>query len=228
MSYLIIGSSSSIANSLKGLLSKEGFEFITFSRDQNSNTNHFIVDVSDTGKELPEITNPLKGIVYLPGTMNLKPFQNLTMENFYDDMKVNFFSMVRCLHKYIPNLQKESGSSIVLISSIAATTGLAFHTSISAAKSALEGFSRSLAAELAPGIRVNAVAPSLTESNLTKNLLDRPNQRENLSKRHPLQKIGSPEDIAEMIFFLLTEKSKWITGQVFHIDGGLSTIKNFQ
>lgn len=228
MTYLIVGSSSMIAQNLIEQLKQAGSEIITISRSDTKVEGvkrHYVADVTKFDQELPSIEEPISGFIYFPGTMSLKPFQNLKTENFEYDIHINFTSMVRCLEKYLKNLQSADHASIVLISTVAVQLGLPYHTSISAAKGAIEGFARALGAELAPKVRVNVIAPSIVETPLAKPILDRPNQRENSSKRHPLQKIGQPADIAKMAKFLLSNDSDWITGQIFHVDGGISSLR---
>ncbi|NBO23881.1 MAG: SDR family oxidoreductase [Chlamydiae bacterium] len=230
MADLIIGSSSSIAHSLIKELSQLNREMITLSRSYDKMAgvkSHHVVNVCDFQTPLPEIDEPIDGFIFFPGTMHLKPFNNFKMENFQEEMHINFFSLVRCIEKYLPNMQQSSKSSIVLMSSVAAELGLPYHCAISSAKGAIEGLAKALAAELAPKSRVNVIAPSIVETPLAKPILDRPGQKEVSAKRHPLQRIGQPSDIAKLARFLLTEESSWITGQVIHIDGGLSTLKIF-
>jgi NAD(P)-dependent dehydrogenase (short-subunit alcohol dehydrogenase family) len=186
---------------------------------------HARCDVTAEEPKFPEIDEPIDGLVYLPGTINLKPFHLLRRDDFQRDMEVNFFGAVKTIQHYIPQLKKSEAASVVLMSTVAVQTGLAFHASIAGAKGAVEGLTRSLAAELAPKIRVNAVAPSLTDTPLAESLLNQPAKRENAAKRHPLKRVGSPEDIAGAVCFLLGEESGWMTGQVLAVDGGLSRIR---
>jgi NAD(P)-dependent dehydrogenase (short-subunit alcohol dehydrogenase family) len=228
MSFLIIGSNSQIGKEVLEELGKNNADIITISRSNEKPTYsrlHLCHDVTNKEVNLPKISEPLRGFLYLPGTMSLKPFKNLKMDDFESDLKINFLSMVRCLEQYLPNLEQFGNGSIVLISSVAAQLGLSFHSSISASKGAIEGFARAMAAELSPKIRVNVVAPSLCDTPLAKPILDRANQREISAQRHPLHRIGCSSDIAKMIKFLLTDDSSWITGQVHHVDGGLSTLR---
>ncbi len=226
MSTLIIGSSSKIGMSLIQLLEQAEEPVLSISRHAEVNPT-FVHDVTDHSIPLPVFEEPLKGLIYLPGTIHLKPFSNTKLEQFQEDWHINFLSLVRSLQYYLPNLEKSAQASVVFISSVAAQTGLAYHASISASKAAIEGFARAIAAELAPKIRVNVIAPSLIESPLSHLILERSGQKELSEKRHPLHRIGQPEDVAKFAQFLLSDASSWITGQVHHIDGGLSSLHLF-
>lgn len=171
----------------------------------------------------PEVVD---GLVYAPGSINLKPFNRLSTDDFKNDFEINVLGAVKCIQKLLPNLKKSESASIVLFSSVAAKLGMPFHSSISASKSAVEGLTKSLAAELsAQKIRVNAIAPSLTDTQLASQLLSTPEKREASGKRHPLQRVGNAEEMAKITAFLLSADSSWITGQIIGIDGGMGSIK---
>ncbi len=156
----------------------------------------------------------------------MKPFGRLSDEDFKKDFEINVLGAIKIIQKLLPNLKKSESASVVLFSTVAAKLGMPFHSSIAASKSAVEGLIKSLAAEFSlQKIRFNAIAPSLSDTNLATALLASPEKREAAAKRHPLQKIGNPEEIAKMVVFLLSDSSSWITGQIFGIDGGMSTIK---
>lgn len=176
----------------------------------------------DWGTDLPAT---LDGLVYLPGTINLKPFRALKPMDFLHDFEVNVLGAIKVLQAALKALKAGENSSVVLFSTVAVAQGMPFHSSIATSKGAIEGLMRALAAELAPSIRVNAIAPSLTATPLASKLLSTPEKMEASAKRHPLQRLGKPEDIAAMAAFLLGKQSSWITGQVFGVDGGLSQLK---
>ncbi|MBY0486162.1 MAG: SDR family oxidoreductase [Flavobacteriaceae bacterium] len=177
-------------------------------------------DALDTSK-LPEI---IDGLVYCPGSINLRPFRGLKPEAFEQDLQINFINLVKVIQAVLPNLTASNQSSIVLFSSVAASMGMPFHTSVAAAKGAIEGFAKALAAEYAPKIRVNVIAPSLTDTPLAEKFLSNDDKKEKSAQRHPLKRVGTSDDMAQMASFLLSEKSSWISGQIFHVDGGMSTL----
>lgn len=225
--YLIVGGTSGIGKSICDNLIQLGNNVITFSRNAteiSNNTQHFIWDAANP--EVPAIDLPhLDGLVYCPGTINLKPFHRYTDEEILEEFTINTMGAVRILRTMLPLLKKSQSPSVVLFSTVAVQTGMPFHANISMAKGAIEGLTRSLAAEWAPIIRVNAIAPSLTLTPLAEKLTSTPEKIEASAKRHPLQKIGSPQNIADAALFLLSDKSNWMTGQIMHIDGGMGALK---
>jgi NAD(P)-dependent dehydrogenase (short-subunit alcohol dehydrogenase family) len=179
----------------------------------------------------PEDSLPptLDGVVYCPGSIRLRPLARLTEEEFVEDFQLNLLGAVKVIQGCRKALRKaEAGASIVLFSTVAVQTGMPFHASVASAKGAVEGLTRSLAAELAPHIRVNAVAPSMTDTPLAAALLADDAKRKAAADRHPLKRVGSPEDIASVAVFLLGEESSWITGQVVGVDGGMGPIRLFR
>jgi 3-oxoacyl-[acyl-carrier protein] reductase len=222
---LIVGASSGIGSAIARQLLDEGNEVVAVSRENKNDLPGFIQgDV--TGEDaLPDIEGPLDGLVYCPGSINLKPFRMLKDSDFEKDMEVNFFGLVRTVRKYLPLLQQSEKASIVLFSTVAVQKGMPFHASIAAAKGAVEGFGRSLAAELAPKIRVNVMAPSLTDTPLAARLLDSESKQEAARERHPLKVYGNPEDAASLAVWLLGAQSVFMSGQVLGWDGGISSLK---
>lgn len=214
---LIVGGTKGIGKAILEELS--GHECYVISRSESTLSNHFMVDAL-TG-ELPEIDG-LTGIVYCPGSINLKPFHRLTQDDFIDDYQKNVLGAVRVLQFYFRTLKKNKGS-VVLFGTVASQQGMPFHASIAAAKGGLEALSRSLAAEWAPNIRVNTVNPSLTDTPLAEALLSTDQKRENAAQRHPLKKIGTPIDIAKAAVFCL--ENDWVTGQTIGVDGGMSSVR---
>lgn len=189
-------------------------------------TQFFQLDVIKD--DLSEVSLPeeIHGVVFCPGSINLKPFHRLSEEDFLADFHQNFLGAVKIIQKCLPALKRSGSASIVLFSTVAAKVGMPFHTSIAASKGAIESFARSLAAELASAkIRVNVIAPSLSDTGLAAQLLSTDEKRLASAKRHPLQRIGSADDSAQIVEFLISDKSSWITAQVIGVDGGLGTIK---
>lgn len=227
---VIIGCGQGIGFASAKILS-ENYNVIGISRTENSeiknlNTEFHPMDI--LSENLDEINFPdvIDGLVYAPGSINLKPFNRLSVDDFKNDFEVNVLGAVKTIQKLLPNLKKSESASVVLFSSVAAKLGMPFHSSISASKSAVEGLTKSLAAELSSQkIRVNAIAPSLTNTNLASHLLSTPEKREASGKRHPLQRVGTTYEMAKMVEFLLSQNSSWITGQIIGIDGGMSNIK---
>ena len=224
---LLIGGSYGIGLALAKELQNDNNVFVasrTNEKITSLNVIHIPFDVStdtlDTSK-LPEV---IDGLVYLPGSINLKPFKGLKIDVFESDLQINFISLVKVIQAILPNLTISKQSSIVMFSSVAASIGMPFHTSVAASKGAIESFAKALAAEYAPKIRVNVIAPSLTDTPLAEKFLNNDVKKEKSSERHPLKRFGQPEDIAQMASFLLSEKSSWMSGQILHVDGGMSTL----
>lgn len=215
MKIVLIGASSDISKQLVADKSNN-YEFIEVS----SSTSSFDVQNEET---YPEIEGGIDGLVYFPGSINLRPFSSLKLSDFQTDYEINVLGLIKVLKHYYKSIN--DNASLVFISSIAASVGMPFHSSISASKAAIEGLCRSLAAEWSPKVRVNCVAPSLVNTKLSKRMFRTESQTEQMMDRHPLKQVGSPQDISNAIAFLLSTDSGWMTGQVIGVDGGLSTIK---
>ncbi len=223
--YVIAGASSGIGLEIAKSLLEQGHEVVSMSRRPSPFcTVHHEVDFASESP-LPEIQGAIAGLVYCPGSINLKPFRSLKAADFQADFQINVVGAVRLIQHCLASLKQQSGSSIVLFSTVAVQTGMPFHASVACAKGAVEGLTRSLAAEFAPDVRVNCIAPSLTDTPLAQKLLQNDKQREAALARHPLKKIGRAQDIASMALFLLTDSSSWITGQVIGVDGGMSSLR---
>jgi NAD(P)-dependent dehydrogenase (short-subunit alcohol dehydrogenase family) len=221
--YLFAGASSAIAQATRQVLQAQGHRVIGISRATDLAGYDECFTVSDYNSVYPTMTEEFDGLVYFPGTIQLKPFARLTAQDFQTDYSIHALGAVQFVQAYIKNIKQ---GSIVFISSVAAGTGMPFHSSVSMAKAALEGLTVALAAELAPSIRVNCVAPSLTDTPLGNKFISTPEKLEQMEKRNPLRKVGRPEDIAASLVFLLSPASAWITGSVLPIDGGMKAIKN--
>ncbi len=224
---LLIGGSYGIGLAIAQELHNENNIFVASRTNENLaglNVTHIPFDASTDTLDTSKLPVILDGLVYCPGSINLRPFKGLKPEAFEADLQINFICLVKVIQGVLPNLTAGEQSSIVLFSSVAASMGMPFHTSVAAAKGAIEGFAKALAAEYAPKIRVNVIAPSLTDTPLADKFLNNETKQEKSAERHPLKRFGKPEDSAQMASFLLSDKSSWISGQIFHVDGGMSTL----
>ena len=230
----IVGGSSGIGLKLVKVLSDNHHEIYVGSRTADTlaeipGVQRIPLDVTAETLDLETLPETLQGLVYCPGTIVLKPFQRLTIDDFKEDFNINLLGAVKVIQGCIKQLKKsQTGASIVLFSTVAVKTGMAFHASVASAKAAVEGLTRSLAAEFAPRIRVNAIAPSLTDTPLAQNLLSSEEKRKASADRHPLKRIGTPQEIARSAAHLLSDAGAWITGQVLPIDGGMSSLRTFR
>jgi 3-oxoacyl-[acyl-carrier protein] reductase len=225
--HFLIGGNSGIGLATARLLRSQGDLPIAAARNPGAFGDLGIpVQPFDANSPTPlELPPMLDGLVYFPGSITLKSFHRLTTSDFLHDLQVNLLGAVSAIQAALPALKAAPSSSIVLFSSVAVAQGLPFHASIAAAKGAVEGLAVSLAAELAPKIRVNVIAPSLTDTPLAAVLLNSDAKREVSAKRHPLQQVGNPDDVAALVGFLLSDASRFITGQVLRPDGGLSSVR---
>lgn len=224
---LLIGGSQGIGLAIGTALENKNNVYVASRTSENLeqlNVTHIPFDVLTDTLDISLLPATIDGLVYCPGSINLRPFRGLKLETFESDMQINFFSMVKVIQSILPQLTASNQSSIVLFSSVAASMGMPFHTSVAAAKGAIEGFAKALAAEYAPKIRVNVIAPSLTNTPLADKFLNNETKQEKSAERHPLKRFGQPEDLAQMASFLLSENSSWISGQIMHVDGGMSTL----
>lgn len=224
---LLIGGSYGIGLAIAKELQNNNNLFIA-SRSNDNLTDvkatHILFDATTDTIDTSLLPTVIDGLVYCPGSINLRPFKGLKPEVFEADLQLNFISLVKVIQSILPNLLAADQASIVMFSSVAAAMGMPFHTSVAASKGAIEGFAKALAAEYAPKIRVNVIAPSLTDTPLADKFLNNETKQEKSAERHPLKRVGKPEDSAQMAGFLLSDKSSWITGQIFHVDGGMSTL----
>lgn len=226
LTYLFAGASSLMAIKTAEILQANGHRVIGISTKEKSYSYDDFYKIEKYAlADFRAISEQIDGLVYFPGTITLKPFNRLSSKEFKTDYEINVLGALNFIQAYLPILKKSTHASIVLVSSVAAQTGMPFHSSISMAKGAIESLTKSLAAEFAPWIRVNAIAPSLTATPLTKRFTDTIEKLEASEKRNPLKKVGSAEEVAEVISFLLTAQSSWITGQIIAVDGGMGTLK---
>lgn len=223
---LLIGGSTGIGFEIANQLVKEN-NVIVASRNKgelNDDIKHLEFDVLKDNIEDLDLPEKIHGLVYCPGSINLKPFKMLKHKDFEEEMNLNFLSLIKVVQGVMPKLKEAENASLVFFSTVAVKVGMPFHTSVAAAKGAIEGFAKSLAAEYAPSLRVNVIAPSLTDTPLAEKLLSNDSKKEKMSERHPLKRVGNAKDIANAAIFLLSDENSWITGQIIGVDGGLSTL----
>ncbi len=228
--YLIIGASSGIGQTLAKQLADSGNTvYATYYKNkvhsENNSIHYNYLNVLDENISVEFLPDSLTGLIYCPGSINLKPFERIEPIDFAADFNLQVIGLVKIIQLVISKLKNTENASIVLFSTVAVQTGLPFHSQVSASKGAIEGLTKSLAAEYAPKIRVNCIAPSLTDTPLAAAFLNSEQKREANSQRHPMKKIGTAKNIADMAEFLISDKAGWITGQIIHVDGGMSSIK---
>ncbi len=227
--YLIIGASSGIGAQLAETLASKGNQvygtYNTHAKANGQNITMAPYNVLEEGAELSFLPEVLDGFIYCPGSINLKPFARIPAQDFTKDFELQVTGAIKSLQMVLPKLKASASPSVVFFSTVAVQTGLNFHSQVSASKGAIEGLTRALAAELAPKIRVNCIAPSLTNTPLAAALLSSAEKEEANAQRHPLKRVGTAADIASMAAFLLSEDASWITGQVMKVDGGMGSIK---
>ena len=223
--YIFAGASSSVAVEAAQQLIAEGHRVIGISTHESVGpyTESFKVE-SYTAGQFPAISGPVDGLVYFPGTISLKPFRGLTEADFLTDYRINCLGAVAVIQQYLASLKQAGDASVVMFSSVAAQRGMPYHASIAMAKAAIEGLTRSLAAEFAPAIRVNCIAPSLTDTPLASRLLNTPDKVEAARKRNPMKIVGEPAMLANTVTYLLSDASAWTTGQVLAVDGGMAAL----
>lgn len=222
---LVVGGSKGIGREVVRKLLPNN-KVLSISREKSDlnheNLTQFQTDV--VKGDLPDLEE-IDGLVYCPGTINLKPFSRLTNEDFRSDFDINVMGAVRVLQRYEKTLKKSDQGSVVLFSTVAADMGMTFHSSVAVSKAGVEGLTKSLAAEWVPRIRVNAIAPTITDTSLAEKILRNDAMREKMKERHPLKRILDPSEVAELCVYLLSEGSASITGQVLKLDAGMLSVK---
>jgi NAD(P)-dependent dehydrogenase (short-subunit alcohol dehydrogenase family) len=230
--FVVAGGSSGIGKALVTSLLKKGHDVWVIARSEKDliqqSKLHFIEhDFSLPADEIKGLPDTIHGLAYCPGSIVLSPFNRIKPQQFINDFQINLIGAVHLIQTALPALKNAGNSSVVLFSTVAVQTGMPYHASIASAKGAIEGLTRSLAAEYASAsIRFNSIAPSLTETPLADRLLNTPEKKQSSAARHPLGRYGRPEDIASAAEFLLSPDSSWITGQILGIDGGIGSLKS--
>jgi NAD(P)-dependent dehydrogenase (short-subunit alcohol dehydrogenase family) len=227
--FLVVGGSSGIGLELTNQLAASGHTvhatYNTHAIENAGNIHYHNINVLDENINLDFLPASIEGIVYCPGAISLRPFNRIPADDFIKDYTLQVVGAVKIIQAALPKLKESKNGSIVLFSTVAVQLGLNFHSLVASSKGAIEGLTKALAAELAPTIRVNCIAPSLTNTPLAAGLLNSEQKIDANAQRHPLKRVGTPLDIANAVEFLLTDKSSWVTGQILAIDGGMSTIK---
>jgi len=232
--FVVIGGSSGIGLDIARLLTQSNQRVTVVSRsipaiNEMNAVRHVCLDITRDDIDASSLPDRIQGVVYCPGSIRLRPFHRLKAADFLSDLEINLLGAVKAIQACLPGLKRaDAPASIVLFSTVAVKTGMPFHASIASAKGAIEGLTRSLAAEFAPRIRVNAIAPSLTDTSLAKALLSDDGKRAAAAERHPLKRVGIPADIAAAAKFLLDDSASWITGQIIAVDGGMGAIRTFK
>jgi len=231
--YLIFGATGSVGSSLAEQLKNSGSDIHLVARNESEvktiaeklGCSYTVADVLEDGfiEKVKTDINDIKGIAYCVGSIDLKPLRMVTEADMNKCMKLNLYSAIEAIKGYQESLKKNKGS-VVLFSTVAAQRGFTNHTIIASAKAAVEGLTVTLAAEFAPNIRVNCIAPSLSKSKIAEPMLKNPAIAEGIAKAHPLKRLGEGKDSAALAKFLITDESSWITGQIIAVDGGRSKL----
>ena len=223
---LVDGGSKGIGREIVNSQLEKGNNCYNFSRTESGINNQNLIEekIDILSDDLPDIEN-IDSVIYCPGSINLKPILQLKEEDFVNDFNINVLGAIKTVKTYLNNLKKGDDPSLLFFSTVAVGQGMPFHSSVSVAKAGIEGLTKSLAAELAPSIRVNCIAPTITRTNMAQRILRNEKIEENIANKHPLKKICEAKDISDMADFLISHNAKNITGQIMHVDGGMSTLK---
>lgn len=222
---IIVGGSRGIGKEIINELVDDNM-IINLSRNKpeltHTNLTHHNIDILNS--DLPDLED-VSSLIYCPGSINLKPISRISLDEFREDFEINVIGAIKAIQKYLPCLKKSNDASILLFSTVATKLGMPYHSSVAASKSAIDGLVKTLGAELAPKIRVNAIAPTITKTDLASKLLRNEKVIENMIERHPLKKILMPEEVSKMAKFLVSKDASSISGQIFNLDAGIVSFK---
>ena len=222
---IIVGGSRGIGKEIINELVDDNM-IINLSRNKpeltHTNLTHYNIDILTS--DLPDLED-VSSLIYCPGSINLKPISRISLDEFREDFEINVIGAIKAIQKYLPCLKKSNDASILLFSTVATKLGMPYHSSVAASKSAIDGLVKTLGAELAPKIRVNAIAPTITKTDLASKLLRNEKVIENMIERHPLKKILMPEEVSKMAKFLVSKDASSISGQIFNLDAGIVSFK---
>ncbi len=226
--YVIIGGSSGIGEAIVDNLASAGHNVIasynTSDKQSRPQVNYVKLDVTADALNEDALPEQIHGLAYCPGSINLKPFHRFKEEDFMADFQLQVLGATKIIKQLLPRMKKAEGASIVLFSTVAVQTGFTFHSQVAISKGAIEGLTRALAAEFAPAIRVNAIAPALTKTKLSEKLLSTPEKIQYHADKNPSKRVGEPQDLAEAACYLLSDKSSWVTGQIMNVNGGFGDL----
>lgn len=226
--FIVIGGSSGIGEAIVSKLENENHNIIasynTSNKENRSRVKYIKLEVTTDDLDENTLPNEIHGFVYCPGSINLKPFHRFKEEEFISDFRLQVLGATKYIKQLLPRMKAANSASIVLFSTVAVQTGFTFHSQVAISKGAIEGLTRALAAEFAPAIRVNAIAPALTNTKLSEKLLSTPEKIKYHADKNPSQRIGEPQDLAEAAYYLLSEKSSWVTGQIINVNGGFGNL----
>jgi len=222
---VVIGGSKGIGNAIvSNLLANNKVINISRTAPEQTHENLTHISCNVLEDELPEIET-VDSLIYCPGSINLKPISRLSIDDFKSDFEINVLGAVKAIQKYLPSLKKNEKPSILLFSTVAAKLGMPFHASVAASKAGVEGFVKSLGAELAPTVRVHAIAPTVTDTQLASKLLRNEKMIDAITERHPLKKFLNPQEVAKMALFLISDNAASLSGQIFEMDCGIVSFK---
>ena len=223
---VIIGGTKGIGKSIVGEV-VENHKVVCLSRNQTdfSHVNYTFHNFDALVDDYPDLDS-VDCLIYCPGSINLKPISTLSLDDFRNDFELNVIGAVRAIKKYLNLLKKSDSASILLFSTVATKLGMPYHASVSVAKSGIDGLVKTLGSELAPKVRINAIAPTITNTELASKILRNDKVIENMVERHPLKKILSSNEVAKMASFLISEDASSISGQIFNMDAGIVSFKS--